>query len=157
MGGKGSGGARPGAGRKSKRDRERWLHGSRGRSTAAKAPPPVVDHQDVPTDLGLTTEERLVWLRLAPEAMTLGTLTPATEYQFGLLCQNIVLERELRRDLEQRGGSNHRGIIQRIDAELLRFCLAPMGKPIVEEKKPEDPFAEFDAPPAGATSTGVLQ
>ena len=152
MGGKGSGGARPGAGRKRKQDAERRLHGSRRRTSATL---PAVDHVDVPDDL--TTAERNVWLRLAPHAIKAGTLTPAHEYQFSLLCRNIVLERELALDVEQRGNASHRGIIQRIDAELARFCLAPMGKPVIEEKKPEDPFAEFDTPLPGDGVTGTVQ
>jgi hypothetical protein len=28
------------------------------------------------------------------------------------------------------GGANHRGMIQRVDAELARFCLSPFGKPM---------------------------
>lgn len=153
MGGKGSGGARPGAGRKRKNEAERRLHGSRRGASAAL---PAVDHVDVPDDL--TTAERNVWLRLAPHAIKAGTLTPAMEFQFSLLCRNIVLERELARDVEQRGNASHRGMIQRIDAELLRFCLAPMGKPLLaEEKKPEDPFAEFDTPVVSAGAGSTLQ
>lgn len=140
MGGKGSGGLRPGAGRKSKGTAAKWLSGSGARKVAV----PAVDHVDVPDDL--TVAERLVWLRLAPHAMKAGTLTAATEFQFGLLCRNVVLERELAKDADQRGNASHRGIIQRVDAELARFCLAPMGKPIVEVPAPVDPFDEFDEP-----------
>lgn len=142
MGGKGSGGARAGAGRKSKRLAERVLHGTallRDRKRGL----PVVDEFDAPHDL--TTDERLVWLRLAPHAFKARTLTAATEYQFVMLCRNIVLERRIAADPEQVGGANHRGIIQRIDAELLRFCLSPIGRPLIEEApKVSDPFAEFD-------------
>lgn len=153
MGGKGSGGHRPGSGSKKKTTAERWLHGStQGTRAAAR---PAVDHLDVPDDL--TTDERLVWLRLAPHALQAGTLAPATEYQFGLLCQNIVLERAMRRDVEKAGDASHRGIIQRIDAELARFCLAPMGKPIVEAAPEADPFAEFDRPDDYEPEADTLQ
>lgn len=77
----------------------------------------------------LTADERAVWLKLAPHAVARQTLTKATAFQFELLCRNIVLERALSNDVETRGTANHRGLIQRIDAELLRFDLAPNGKP----------------------------
>ena len=142
MGGKGSGGLRPGAGRKSKRLAEKVLHGT-ALLRERKAAVPEVDEFDAPDDL--TRDERLVWLRLAPHAFKARTLTAATEYQFVMLCRNIVLERVIAADAEQVGGANHRGIIQRIDAELLRFCLSPIGKPLIEDApKVEDPFSEFD-------------
>lgn len=34
---------------------------------------------------------------------------------------------------------------RRVDAGHARFCLAPMGKAVVESEKPVDPFAEFEA------------
>lgn len=143
MGGRGSGGPRPGSGRKPKEPNLKVLHGAAMRSDRPKAGKVVeFDHFDAPDDL--TVDERLVWLRLAPHAFKAGTLSPATEYQFVMLCRNIVIERRLAADVEQLGGSSHRGIIQRIDAELQRFCLSPMGKPLAVETKDEDPFAEFD-------------
>lgn len=146
MGGKGSGGHRVGSGRKSKAFALKVLHGTASRSerkAAKKHTAVAVDEFDAPNDL--TTTERLVWLRLAPPAFAARTLTRATEYQFIILCRNIVLEREIAADVELRGGANHRGIIQRVDAELARFCLAPMGKPLIEDSpKVEDPFAEFE-------------
>lgn len=112
------------------------------RQQAAKSA--QVDEFDAPNDL--TVDERNVWLRLAPHAFKARTLTPATEYQFVMLCRNILLERRIAVDPDQVGGANHRGIIQRIDAELARFCLAPMGKPLMDDAPKEvDPFAEFDA------------
>lgn len=144
MGGKGSGGLRVGAGRKSKTAAEKALHGSELTRAQRKAALPQVEEFDAPSDL--TTLERLVWLELAPHAFQARTLTRATSYSFRLLCRNIVLERDLATSVTERGMANHRGIIQRIDAELARFCLSPMGKPIVEEvEQPADPFAAFDA------------
>jgi hypothetical protein len=92
MGGKGSGGQRTGAGRKSKAAIEHWLAGSKSRAgkPAARV---TVDEFDAPNDL--TTEERNVWLRLAPHAFKARTLTPGTEYQFVMLCRNILLERRI--------------------------------------------------------------
>jgi hypothetical protein len=149
MGGRGSGGLRTGAGRKSKQVAQKILEGAASlaerRQHAASVP--KVDEFDAPNDL--TTEERNVWLRLAPHAFKARTLTAATEYQFVMLCRNILLERLIAVDVEQIGGANHRGIIQRIDAELARFCLAPMGKPLIDDApKVVDPFEEFDG---GAT------
>ena len=146
MGGRGSGGTRPGSGRKPKSLALKALHGTatlKERQAAKARPTIVVEEFDAPNDL--TTDERLVWMRLAPSAFGARTLTKATEYQFIILCRNIVLEREIAQDREQRGGANHRGIIQRIDAELARFCLSPMGKPLIDAEPPsDDPFAQFD-------------
>jgi hypothetical protein len=153
MGGVGSGGPRIGAGRKPKADAAKALGGDAGHrrrkvvrhpsSPAAPVETPVVPVEafDAPDDL--TVDERNVWLRMAPYAFGNGTLTKATMYGFCLLCRNIVLERRYATSVADAGGANHRGLIQRIDAELLRFCLAPLGKPVVQPAKPEDPFAEF--------------
>lgn len=143
MGGKGSGGARTGSGPKPKARSQKWLAGTGARK---RPPAPVaVDEFDATNDL--SPDERHVWMRLAPHAFKARTLTPATEYQFVMLCRNIILERELALDLKQVGGANHRGIIQRVDAELARFGLAPMGKPMPDEApKAGDEWDEFDQP-----------
>jgi len=50
------------------------------------------------------------------------------------------------RDAEQRGGPNHRGLLQRVQSQMKDFSLSPFGKPIIgEAPKVEDPFAELDA------------
>lgn len=77
----------------------------------------------------LTADERKIWLKLAPHAFKARTLTQATAFSFELLCRNVLLERAMAKDAELMGGANHRGIIQRIDAELLRFDLSPNGQP----------------------------
>jgi hypothetical protein len=141
VGGRGSGGARAGAGRKPKELAAKILEGSASPRQQARSLPKVEEF-DAPNDL--TRDERLVWLDLAPHAFQSRTLNRATSYSFRMLCRNIVLEREIAADAEQRGGANHRGIIQRVDAELLRFCLSPIGKPIVSDEKPADEWAEFD-------------
>jgi hypothetical protein len=149
MGGVGSGGMRPGSGPKGKQRGAKWLAGNAGKrdSKQPKRPElPAVEEFDAPDDLN--TDERLVWMRLAPHAFKARTLTRGTEYQFVVLCRNVVLERRIAVDPEQIGGANHRGILQRIDAELLRFALSPNGKPLIEEEpKVEDPFAEFEVGP----------
>ena len=136
MGGKGSGGARPGSGPKPK------LKGINGGASVpavetrtllpstnsdAGGAEPLAAEWAAPDDL--TADERAVWLKLAPHAVARQTLTKATAFQFELLCRNVVLERALSQDAETRGTANHRGLIQRRDAELLRFDLAPNGKP----------------------------
>ena len=40
-------------------------------------------------------------------------------------------------------------MMQRVDAGMVRFGLAPVGKPLIDdspEDAPEDPFAKFDTP-----------
>ncbi len=152
MGGVGSGGRRPGAGRKPKSAAAIALGGNAGRRRkvvrhpSAVIPEPAavsVEAFDAPDEL--TTDERNVWLQLAPHAFANGTLTKATMYAFCLLCRNIVLERRYASSVQEAGGANHRGVIQRVDAELLRFSLAPCGKPLqAAAAQPEDPFAEFN-------------
>lgn len=97
-------------------------------TVAPAAPLPTVDESDAPDDLKV--DERLVWLELAPYALANGTLTPATSLSFRLLCRNVTLERRYAESVTDAGSANHRGLIQRIDAELLRFNLSPCGKPL---------------------------
>ncbi len=152
MGGVGSGGKRPRAGRPRKSTAERQLDGNaghRGRvlphpSVPPAEPPVVVDDSEdfsVPDDL--TLDERQVWLRLAPLAKENGTLTKAHLLAFSLLCQNVVLERRYALSPLDAGGANHRGMKQRLDIQLLRFGLAPNGVEEVAEKQPAvDPMQE---------------
>lgn len=137
-----SGGARPGSGPKPMSARERAIRGAKDQR---KSPPPLVEPVPVQAPPTLTSEERVIWDWLAPHAVAAGTLTPAGAYGFSLLCRNVVIERELAADPATRGQSNHRGVVQRIDAELARYMLAPMGKPLVEPAaEPEDEWAQFD-------------
>lgn len=133
----GHGGQRAGSGRKPKAAVARALDGNanhKGRllpHPSAVTPPPaakVFDEADAPNDL--STDERNVWLELAAHATANGTLTDATSLAFRMLCRNIVLERQYMGSVADRGSANHRGLIQRVDAELLRFNLAPCGKPV---------------------------
>lgn len=150
MGGVGSGGGGRGQGRKPKSAEEKRLGGHAGHrgkvidhpSSANVDPPPlVVEEFDAPDDL--TMDERHVWLELAPHAFAALTLTKGTSLGFRLLCRNIVLERRFAASVMDAGGASHRGLIQRVDAELLRFGLAPCGKPIVSAPKAEvDPMQE---------------
>ena len=142
MGGRGSGGARAGAGRKKTALALKALHGTASLKDK-RAVAPVVDEFDAPDDL--TRDERLVWLKLAPLAFKALTLTRATEDSFSDLCRNRVLMLELSRDPDKRGGADHRGIVQRVQSQMKDFSLSPFGKPLMEAKpKDVDVFAEFD-------------
>lgn len=148
MGGIGSGG-QPGVGRKPKEARAKFVQGSRNRSKAP-AELPKVEEFDAPNDL--TVDERNVWLSLAPGAFKARTLTRATEAAFKLLCQDVLLERDLRADPEKRGGADHRGMRQQVRAEMKAFGISPVGKPIVTDApKSDDPFDQFDVTVFGDT------
>lgn len=88
---------------------------------------PAIDPGQVPE--GFTSDEAAVWTELAPHAVRRQTLTQSTVLGFRQLCRLVVLERVIAKDPDSVGGANHRGVLQRIDAELLRFDLAPNGKP----------------------------
>jgi hypothetical protein len=147
----GWGGGRPGAGRKPKSKHLRGLDGGADRRRPAPqsaAATIAVDEFDAPNSL--TTEQRLVWLELAPHAFAARTLTNGTMAAFVMLCRNVVIERQLAAGALA-GTSDHRGMIQRVDAEMARFCLAPFGKAIFEadggtgEKTPPNPLSRFTA------------
>lgn len=144
----GYGGRRPGAGRKPKSAYLRALDGGAGKRPAkSEAPPPppaaAVDEFDAPNDLDMET--RHVWLELAPEASKKRTLTKATALAFKILCRNVVLERQYALSVTDRGSANHRGMIQRVDAELLAFDLRPCGKPIYDGEEQVAPANDADA------------
>lgn len=139
MGGIGSGGRRPGAGRKPKDAVARALDGGAGHRgkvlphpsappAAVPVPVSVVDEADAPDYL--TFEERQWWVRLRPHARAAGTLTPATESAFELLCRNYALERRFAISPMDAGTANHRGLIQRVQADLSAFNIRPAGKPM---------------------------
>lgn len=134
------GGARPGAGAKPKNRHLRSFDGGAAHRQAPTVPIlPTATAQITEFDApnSLTTDERLIWLELAPFAFKKRTLTPATSLAFCLLCRNILLERQFATSVNDKGNANHRGMIQRVDAELTAFDLRPMGKPIYEAE-PED-------------------
>ena len=131
MGGKGSGGARVGAGRKPKDTALGALTGSRrvasrqrrnqtatepnnqtpaeqsadGEGTAPP-PPEVPSPPDLPippTPGNLTLDELAVWNELAPIAAREGTLTDTTVVAMRDLCEAIVLKRKLLRTVDTDG------------------------------------------------------
>lgn len=149
----GHGGGRPGAGRKPKSSVLRAFDGGAGkRAPASSLPsavaPVAVDEFDAPDCL--TTEQRLVWLELAPHAFASRTLTKGTMAAFVMLCRNVVTERALAAGALA-GTSDHRGMIQRVDAELMAFSLRPCGKALYEapgaeaKKNPLDRFLKARA------------
>jgi phage terminase small subunit len=162
MGGKGSGGRRVGAGRKRKATVIAFVHGSRQRTGSDSSEASDLAHVDPPEDI--TPDALSVWRLHAPDAIKAGTLTPLTARSFvQLVCDPEVVYARILKTLETDGwtymrmGENgkepkkHPLITdlqnwhRRIDAGHARFCLAPLGKPVVEPAKPVDPFAEFEA------------
>lgn len=117
-----------------------------------------------------------MWLRLAPHAFRERTLTRGTADAFRDLCEAVAVRDSLLSRIQadgytsqtpdvvnesgevvRRGNpmgkhpllTDYRGMFQRVEAGMLKFRLAPMGKPMTTEpEKPADPFAEFDAKPA---------
>lgn len=137
MGGRGSGG-QPGMGR--------------------KPPEDLQEARPVEPPSGLSESELAVWGELAPNALQRGTLTPETAARFVLLCRAVVMERSMSAKLLTDGwtyiavtvdGSGqeretlkahplcgpHRGMMQRVEAGMSAFRLAPIGKPIVATKE----------------------
>jgi len=165
------GGARVGAGRKPKGAAILSLHGGRVRNagqmaaSVASAPLPAINTpEDIPE------AQKQVWEELAPHAVAARTLTAGTAAAFRDLCEAIVLKRMMLAEIladgltgakvtlqmDEKGGglqtvekkahtllSQHRGMMQRVEAGFTRFRLAPMGKELVVEAKAEDPFEEF--------------
>lgn len=142
MGGHGSGGLRPSAGRRP------------DYNVVPAGTPPV----DVPVPDGLPDEVQAVWRELAPHAKAEHTLTNETAQRFRLLCEAIVLERTMRERIQKDGlvyiavtidGAGNeretlkahplcgpqRGMMQRIETGLQAFRLAPVGKPILAAPK----------------------
>ncbi len=170
-----SGGARVGSGRKKKTEAERWLAGNpSGSSEVVRAKPRRLSVRLVAVPEGLPEAQAEVWNRLAPQACQQRTLTAQTMAAFELLCKQVVMERlmfdQIMRDgltgdkvtlqMDEKGGglqsvekkahtllSQHRGMMQRVEAGYLRFRLSPMGKELdIPEDGPADAFAEFDEP-----------
>jgi hypothetical protein len=123
------------------------LEGTATKGQRAQAAVGVAPVERFEAPAGLTAAERAVWNELAEHAFEARTLVPATAYAFVLLIRNVVLERELRRGPDV-AGSNHRGVLHRVESGLTAFGLRALGKPVVRdvEAAPVDPFAVFDEP-----------
>jgi hypothetical protein len=116
----------------------------------------------------LTLDELAEWNELAPRAQKRGTLTDDEKHALRDLIRLRVLQTRLTRTLADHGDvvrgaggqlaahpliTRITTLSQRIDAGMMRFKLAPMGKEVVEPEKPADPFAEFDSPSDHASIT----
>ena len=154
MGGFGSGGhAGTGSGRKRKTAAQRALTGARDRTPAPVVP---VVSEGVVAPITLLADERAVWESLAPEAITAGTLTPATAGAFAMLCQVVAWRAELwarmRADGPMVGDDAHplqahdRQYRLREEQLRVRFMLSPVGRPMDTKSAEVDPFAEFETP-----------
>ncbi len=170
MGGFGSGGARVGSGQRRKDDATRALHGSRNRDKRKPQDEAPVVPSAVKPPAHTTPEQLAVWAELAPHALAAKTLTPGTAESFRQLCEAIVIRRGLLASIEKRGyesirvttdvtsGEQHietkansllsryTAMMQRVEAGMARFKLAPVGKEIAPTEKPKDEWAEFDDP-----------
>lgn len=147
------GGRRPGSGRKPKSALEKAITGDPGHRGGRVLTHPsggqvpvvaAIDECDAPNDLAM--DARHVWMELAPKAVAAGTMVPQMSKAFSLLCECVVLERELAKDPDKRGGSDHRGMIKEVAVGLLRFNLAPCGKAVIQavpDAKPANPLEKF--------------
>lgn len=103
---------------------------------------------EVEKPVGMPADEGAVWDRLALFARQKRTLQPHTVEAFALLCKQIVRERELDADPDTRNTPNHRGMMQRVEAGLADFGLAPSGKPVaapVSTEKPKNALEQLQA------------
>lgn len=107
MGGKGSGGLRVGAGRRSEQGSVRWLREQRrkrkGTAPRQRVVPPKSLLIAVLTPDDLPDGQASVWRALAPHAMAARTLVPATAWAFRDLVEAIVLKRDMLALIEQEG------------------------------------------------------
>jgi len=167
MGGRGSGGARVGAGRKSKDRHLRSIDGGASHRALPFAEPVIAAVEPVPVPTDLLEAEAAVWAANAPHALTQRTLTPATAESFRELCEVVVRMRRLWTQIDGDGltfvhvyvddaGIEHRalkkhpllpdyrGLVQRVEAARARFRLAPMGKELYATEAPKvNPLDRF--------------
>lgn len=147
------GGARVGAGRKKLSEADRELGGNAGHrarvlspafAAAPQAEPaPVVSAATVEPPANLTPEERKVWAELAPLAIAARTLTRRKVFAFRMLCQHVVLEQRYATSVKDAGGTNHRGMIQRVEAALDAFGLRAGVELGGAVSAPVDPLSKF--------------
>lgn len=154
MGGPGSGGARPGSGAKPRQE------------VALDGPLP-----EVPLPAEATDAEARWWGRLAPLALRQRTLVPETAARFHLLIRQVVLGEAMEQQIaaeglsyeavtvdgagqERRSVKAHpmlkelRPLMQRIEAGMTAFRLAPLGKPfatVTEAEKPQNALEALQA------------
>lgn len=148
-------------------------HGSGGHPSVGRKPEETVEDTPLPPiepAAGLSDEQLAIWHELAPYALEKRTLTSATARRFRLLCQAIVMEASMAQKIADDGwtyiavtidGSGQerqqlkahplcgaqRGMMQRIEAGLVAFRLAPIGKPLASPKqeKPKSALEQLQA------------
>lgn len=166
MGGKGSGGARRGAGRKPKTGKQHWLSGDAGKRNLALVPSrtdsaidgggtvvPFVPPPDAPLPnpdqvVDLASAESRYRQQWEPLATRNGTLTDQTRPGFALLCQVAARTDAM---WAQIGATNfmsgerahplmthYRGLMQRQEQLLARYGLAAIGVSKDAGKSDED-------------------
>lgn len=153
MGGKGSGGLRVGAGR----PRKNQIVGFAA-VIGSSAGTGGVDLMPAPAGIGEKTAAH--WNRLGPHAVAARTLVEATAGDFLELCELLVEADDVRAERRAEGwtarglclSKEYRGLVQRAEAKLRAFRLAPMGKEMIAAKPEADPFSEFDEPAGGAAA-----
>lgn len=137
--------------------------GSGGHAQTGRRPQeaPILDDTplpDVPMPDGLSMAEAAVWQALAPLAIGERTLTPVTSERFRLLCEARVMVQSMAAQLQADGWtykkvtidgsgqehtevkahplcSPHRGMMQRVEAGMAAFRLAPIGKALAVKQK----------------------
>lgn len=162
MGGKGSGGRRPGAGRKKKPAHLRLIDGGadhRPRLGSAEAAPLRPESCPEPP-CALPAAELAVWQQWAPLAHRERTLTASTVWAFAALCEMEVDRRQTRakyagaqRPLLQVSESElsarreHRALLKEVRMSMKDFKIAPFGKELFEADDSslvaDDPLAAF--------------
>jgi hypothetical protein len=100
-----------------------------------------------------------LWDELSPLALTERTLTDSTKAAFSHLCEMIALREAMKKDIDLEGLTidtplglkahplltQYRGLVQRVDAGMLRFRLSPIGKALIElPKKNANDFDNLD-------------
>ena len=113
---------------------------------------------DVPMPAGLNEAEQSVWAELAPLALVERTLTPATAGRFKVLCHAVAMMQKYAAKLDEDGltymnvvvdGNGvqrenlkahpligaHRGMMQRVEAGMTAFRLAPTGRALASRVK----------------------
>lgn len=152
MGGVGSGGKRPRAGRPRLSDEARELGGNAGKRGRVLPHPGfnvpevelVFDEFDAPDTL--TLEERQVWLDLAPHAFKNRTLVRATAYDFTVLCRVVLLEKQFAQSVTEKGCTKHMAAMKEMTKGMLAYGLRANGRPMATAKpveKPANPLERF--------------
>lgn len=125
---------------------------------------------DVAPPVGLAEDQVAVWTRLAPLAVAQKTLTATTSERFRLLCKAIVMEASMADKIATDGWTYisttvdgagneretlkahplcgpHRGMMQRIEAGMVAFKLAPIGKALSQpvKEKPQSALERLQA------------